>query len=159
MKTALSGGLIFTIGVTALIHASPAAATPDTPTTDTACGTTLESWMPYPLEGVQWHNQVPIWSKTRIQIGTDSRAYWRMETETSVRETKGHDRVWIESNSARFKSDLGVGRGDMWDFTLWGPACNEEGHVVSAHATTHIPNGIGGVNTWKNRPAEPLKPA
>jgi hypothetical protein len=155
MKAVLASTLIPAAAITALIHASPAAATPDTPTPDTTCGTTLESWMPYTLEGVVWHNDNSYKSdRTRIDIGSDGKASWWIESHG---EAKGHDRVWIESNPARFRSDRGTGSGPMLDFTLWQPTCNAAGQVVAAHVTTHIPNGLG-VETVKTPPGEPLKP-
>jgi hypothetical protein len=155
MKTALASGLISAAAITALIQASPAAAAPDTPATDTACGTTLESWMPHTLEGVVWHNDNPNkQDRTRIDIGSDGKVSWWIESHG---EAKGVDQVWIESNSARFRSDRGTGSGPMLDFTLWQPTCNAAGHVVSAHATTHIPIGLG-VETVRTPPGEPLKP-
>jgi hypothetical protein len=155
MKTALASALTSAAAITALIHASPAAATPNAPEVDAACGTTVESWMPHTLAGVQWYNNGPHRTAhpTRIDIGTDGIANWRVH---EVGETNGHDRVRIEGDSARFRSDRGTGRGDMLDFTLHSPTCDAAGSVVSAHATTHIPFG-GGVRTIKTHDAEPLK--
>jgi hypothetical protein len=156
MKTALASALVPAAAITALIHATPAAATPDTPSTETACGTTLESWIPHPLKGTQWHDAGPRHRPyaTQIEIGPDGIANWWIE---GVGRIDGHDRVWIEGNSARFRSDRGTGRGDMIDVTLHSPTCDAAGNVVSAHATTHIPN-LGGVQTIKNLDTEPLKP-
>jgi hypothetical protein len=153
MKTALASALIPAAAIATLIHATPAAATPGTPSADTTCGTTLQSWMPHALAGVQWHTNAAVSYETRIDIGTDGRANWKMGGV----ETNGHDQVWIEGNSARFRSDLGRGWGDMWEFTLWQPTCNAAGHVVSAHARTDVPMGFGGVHTYTTRPAEPFK--
>jgi hypothetical protein len=155
MKTALSSAVIAAAAIAALVQASPAAATPDTPSADTACGTTLESWVYYALEGAQWHGDPNTGSPraTKIDIRSDGVANWNVET---VGYAAGVDRVWIESNSARFRSDMGRGWGDMIDFTVHTPTCDAAGNVVSAHATTYVPV-LGGVFTIRTYPDMPLK--
>jgi hypothetical protein len=157
MKTALASALVPAAAITALIHATPAAATPDTPSTETACGTTLESWMRYTLEGEQLHNTSSFSYETRINIGPDGIANWKLQHDNIVHEANGHDRVWIEGNSARFRSDKGRGTGEMFDFTLHSPTCKGP-DVFAAYATTHIPVAFG-VDTYATRPGVPLRPA
>jgi hypothetical protein len=156
MKTALASALIPAATITAFIYATPAAAAPASPSPEATCGTTLQSWMPHALTGTQWHDAGPRRRayKTQIEIGPDGIANWSIE---GVGRANGHDRVRIEGDSARFRSDKGTGRGDMLDVTLHSPTCDTAGNVVSAHATTHIPNW-GGVQTIKNLDTEPLKP-
>jgi hypothetical protein len=159
MKTTRASALICAVAITALIHASPTAAKPDMPSNDTACGTTFESWMAYTLDGVQWHDDGPYrWPfPTRIDIGfdgTDGTANWRVK---NLGGTKEIDRVWIEGDSARFRSASGTARGAMIDFTLHSPVCDELGLVVSAHVRTHVPTRTAGVRMYQTLPGEPLK--
>jgi hypothetical protein len=142
MKSKIIGAL-GVAAMSALASAAPAAATPDTSTAANAgCGTTMDTWKQTTLSGTQYYYDGELFWKdftypTRIEITDSGIVNWKI---TGVGDVRGHDRMWIEGDSARFKSDKGRGFGTMIDFTLHDPKCNEFGDLISAHMTSHLPN-------------------
>jgi hypothetical protein len=142
MKSKMIGAL-GVAAMYALASAAPAAATPDTSTaSNPGCGTTMDTWSQTKLTGTQYYyDGEQFWKDfnypTRIEITDKGIVNWRID---SVGDVTGHDTMWIEGNSARFRSDKGRGFGNMLDFTLHDPKCNESGDLVSAHLTSQLPH-------------------
>jgi hypothetical protein len=138
MKSKMIGAL-GVAAMSALASAAPAAATPDSSTAANAgCGTTMDTWSQTTLTGIQNHwdgtgfkggSKFP----TRIEITDKGIVNWKID---GVGDVSGHDRMWIEGNSARFRSDMGRGFGSMIEFKLHNPVCTESGRLISSHITT-----------------------
>jgi hypothetical protein len=138
MKSKIIGAL-GVAAMSALASAAPAAATPDTSTAaNPGCGTTMDTWSQTTLSGIQYHwdgNGFKGGSRfpTRIEITGKGVVNWKID---GVGDVRGHDTMWIEGDSARFRSDMGRGWGSMIEFKLHNPVCTESGRLVSAHITT-----------------------
>jgi hypothetical protein len=140
MKSKIIGAL-GVAAMSALASAAPAAATPDTSTAANAgCGTTMDTWKQTTLSGSQYHRDKegfwkPIEYPTRIEITDKGVVNWKIDR---IGDIRGHDTMWIEGNSARFRSDMGRGFGEMIEFTLHDPVCNGS-RLISTHMTTQAP--------------------
>jgi hypothetical protein len=154
LRLTLVGALAATIAaIPALAQAAPAEAQPDPRVAvDAACGTEFKSWQRTILRGNLYRGDTR-WQPfgTEIYIRADQIVDWKME---DFGEAYDHDRFWIENgNRGRFRSDLGRGWGQMYEFTLYDPQCDDQGRVISAHVSAQVPAGVMMYfRTWRSLP-------
>jgi hypothetical protein len=131
-----------------LLVGAPAAHAAPTPDNQVAgCGDSVENWTGQTLTGFQYHDNdmerdvipsVSTFTFPAKKFIANWNMFWR--DPIGNRGTANTDEYRLTGPSTiEFSSDLGTGKGDMWQFRLTAVECNPAGKVVAATANTYFP--------------------
>jgi hypothetical protein len=163
-----TSGVAAAVLATLLVGAPAAHAAPESDAQAAKCGDSLENWTGQTLSGIQHRDNNsdharPAESTFTFPSDNGHRANWNMKFRGlfDPKGTINTDAYWLNGpGTVEFKSDLGTGKGDMWQFRLTAVAYDGAGKVIAATANTYFPIWypfLQPVNHYGTADGEPLK--
>jgi hypothetical protein len=142
-----TSGVAAAVLATLLVGAPAAHAAPESDAQAARCGDSLENWTGQTLSGIQRKGNDPSHprkAESTFTFPSDNghRANWNMYWPSFLRSygtTNTDEYRPTGPSTIDFSSDLGAGKGDMWQFRLTAVACDANGKVIAATANTYMP--------------------